>query len=282
MDQTKTNARAEAGTEEKRNYARPKRVEWIRRTNRRLRLLRGSMVVLCGMLLVIGALLLILPNFKVREIVVEGELVTTTAEEIKAASGVSIGTEIIGTDWQVVAQNIERQCPVRVTLTITASKVKIHVTERETVYVKYGDYFLSLDEDFTVMDISQNEADFEGLLRMELPPIAGVVEGEPLHFTNGEADLTYIQTVLNFLETRGLNSRVDLLDVSTKFDVSYVLDGSVQIVLGKVAELDAKMEVVDEILTVKNGADAYAVIDVSDVKRSTYRPVSDSEFLMAG
>lgn len=281
MDQMKNQLGASAQTEQKKPYARPKRMEWIRKTNRRLSLLRGSMVVLCGMLLVVGALLLILPNFKVREIVVEGDLVTTTADEIRTASGVEVGTEIIGTDWKVVAQNIERQCPVRVQLTITASKVKIHVTEREIASVQYGDYWFSLDENFVVTDISQNEADFLGLLRLELPQISGINEGETLCFTDGAIDVSYIQTMIAYMEESSLTSRVTLLDVSDRFNVSYVLDGSVQVVLGKVRELEAKSELVNEILTLKNGADAYSVIDVSDIKRTTYRPVGASEFLMA-
>ena len=281
MDQMKNQSSASAQTEQKKPYARPKRMEWIRRTNRRLSLLRGSMVVLCGMLLVVGALLLILPNFKVREIVVEGDLITTTTDEIIAASGVEIGTELIGTDWKVVAQNIERQLPVEVTLTIRPSKVKIHVKEREIAYVRYGDYWFSLDENFVVTDISQVESDFHGLLRMELPQISGINKGEKLCFADGGVDLTYIQTMIAYMDESGLAPRVALLDVSDQFNVSYVLDGSVQVVLGKVRELDAKSELVEEILALKNGADAYSVIDVSDVKRTTYRPVGASEFLMA-
>lgn len=282
MDQMNNQSSASVQTKQKKPYARPKRMEWIRRTNRRLSLLRGSMVVLCGMLLVVGALLLILPNFKVREIVVEGELVTTTREEIIAASGVEIGTEIIGTDWKVMEQNIERQCPVEIQqITITASKVKIHVKEREIAYVKYGDYWFSLDENFIVTDISQNEADFLGLLRMELPQINGINEGEKLSFADGNMDLTYIQTMIAYMDENGLTPRVALLNVSDRFNVSYVLDGSIQVVLGKVRELDAKSELVNEILSLKNGADAYSVIDVSDVKRTTYRPVGATEFLMA-
>ena len=280
MDQTKQEIRTES-ERPKQNFARPKRMEWIRRTNRRLKLLRCGMAVLCGMVLVMGALLLILPSLKVREIVVEGDLVTTTQEEIIAASGIEIGTEVIGTDWSVAANNIEKQCPVKVQLTVTPFKIKIHVTELETARMKYGDLWVSLDADFKVMDISENEADFEGLLLLELPDIAGINEGEPLQFSDGAVDLSYVKKAIEFLDSKELDSRVDLLDASEKFQVSCVLDGSYRVIFGKVGDLDAKLEIANEIIALKNGIDSYAVIDVSDVKRSTYRPVVDSEFLMA-
>ncbi len=279
MDQTRKQVRVEADRT-KQNYARPKRMEWLKRTNRRLKLLRCGMAALCGMVLVMGALLLLLPAFQVKEIEVVGNLVTTK-EEIIEASGIEYGTEIIGTDWSVAANNIEKQCPVKVQLTVTPFKVKIHVTELETARMKYGDLWVSLDADFKVMDVSENEADFEGLLLLELPAVSGINKGERLNFTDESADLGYVRTVIEFLDAEEISSRVDVLDASEKFNVSCVLDGSYRVIFGKVGDLDAKLEIANEIISLKNGADPYAVINVSDVKRSTYRPVEDFQLLKA-
>ena len=278
MDQTNTKMPPMTETRKQTNYARPKRMEWIRRTNRRLRLLRCGMVVLFGMILLVGALLLILPSFKVKSIVVEGNQLTTE-QEIIDASGIALGTEIIGTDWSIAARNIERQCPVRVTLTITASKVIIHVVELETAYMQYGDYWISVDDNFKVLDISEDASDFEGLVEIKLPGIAGVSIGECLSPTNG-TDLSYAKNIMAFLEDSGINSRVSQIDASEKFGVSCLVDGSYRVIFGKVSDLNAKMEIVDEILEKKQGVDPYAVIDVSDLKKTTYRPVGASEFLM--
>ena len=282
MDQTTTQVRTEADAQQKKNYARPKRMEWLHKTNCQLRLLRCCMVVLCGMLTVIGALLLILPAFKVKKIEVIGDLVTTTEEEIIEASGIAYGTEIIGTDWKVAAKNIEKQCPVHVTLTVTLNKVKIHVTDLGKTQMKYGDYWVALDADFNVVDIRESEEGYDGLLQLKLPKIVGINQGEALCFSDGAVDLNYVRTVVDFLESEDMVSRVGLLDVSEKFNVSCVLDESYRVVLGKVGDLDEKMEIADEIISMKNGADAYALIDVSDVKRSTYRPMDVSTFLYAG
>lgn len=282
MDQTNTKMPPAVETKKKpqSSYARPKRMEWIRKTNRRLRLLRCGMVVLFGMILLVGSLLLILPNFKVREIVVEGDLVTTTEQEIIEASGIEIGTEIIGTDWSVAVINIERQCPVHAVLTITASKVKIHVVEREAAYLQYGDYWISVDADFRVMDISENRSDFDGLVEIKLPGISAVSVGKCVYPISG-TDLSYAKDVMAFLDESGISSRVSQIDASEKFQVSCLVDGSYRVIFGKVSDLSAKMEIVDEILEKKQGVDPYAVIDVSDLRKTTYRPVGASEFLMA-
>ncbi len=282
MDQTNTKMppATETKTKSQSNYASPKRMAWIRRTNRRLRLLRCGMVVLLGMILLVGSLLLILPAFKVKEIVVEGNLVTTTEQEIIEASGIALGTEIIGTDWAVAATNIEKQCPVHVTLTITASKVKIRVVELEKAYMQYGDCWISLDENFTVLDVSADRADFNGLVEIKLPGIVGVREGETLSPVAG-ADLSYAKEMMSFLDESGVGSRVSLIDASEKFGVSCLVDGSYRVIFGKVSDLGTKMEIADEILVKKQGIDPYAVIDVSDLKKTIYRPVGASEFLMA-
>ena len=281
MDQTNTKTAPREETRQQTTYARPKRAEWLRRTNRRLLLLRCGMAVLLGMILLIGVLLLVLPSFKVKEILVEGTLVTTTEQEIIEASGIMEGTEIIGTDWSVAIDNIERRCPIRVeNITITASKVKIQVKELERTYMKYGDIWVSLDEDFRVMDVSGDPADFEGLLEIRLPAIKGVSVGEQVQPITG-TDLSYVKTVMAFLEENGMTARVSNVDASEKFQVSCLVDGSYRVILGKATELSTKMEIVDEILERKQGADSYAVIDVSDLKRTTYRPVGASEFLMS-
>ena len=281
--QIKTNAapNQREGGEGKR-LATPRRAEWVRKTNRRLRWLRGGMVVTIGMLLVLVLLLAVLPAFRVKEIVVEGNTVTST-EEIIAASGIAIGTEIIGTDWSVAMANIEAGCPVRVSkLIYTATKVKITVVELERTYMEYGEVFVSLDEDFTAMRISENEADFEGILKIRLPAIVGITHREAVRFADPAADLSYVSQLLDWLEKAELPAAVSLLNASEKFGVFLVLEDRYRILLGKVGDLDEKMEIAREILATKEGADAFAAVDVSNPLRATYRPVSTYEELLAG
>ena len=78
-----------------------------------------------------------------------------------------------------------------------------------------------------------------------------------------------------------MSARVNCVDVSEKFQISCLVDGNYRVILGKASDLDAKMEIANEILQKKQGVDSYAVIDVSDLKKTTYRPVGAAEFLMA-
>ena len=269
------------GTEAK-TTATPRRIAWVRKTNRRLRWLRGGIVVACGMLLVLGLLLLILPTFQVKEIVVEGNSVTST-EAIIAASGIQMGTEIIGTDWSVAMANIEASCPVKVTkLVYTATKVKITVEELERAYMAYGDVFVSMDKDFTAMRISENEADFEGILKIRLPAIVGVNAREALLPVDPSTDLAYVTTLLDWLEERELTDSVTLLDASDKLRVFLVQDGKYRIVFGRARDLDDKLEAALAVLREKADADAFASVDVTDSDLSVYRPVSSFDELIAG
>ena len=284
MDRNNTQSRAQAGMREgqSNHYARPKRMEWIRRTNRKLRAVRGVMLALCGMIAVIGLLLLILPMFKVKNIVVEGDLVATTADEIIAASGIEYGTEIVGTNWKVASSNVEKQCHVAVKeMRISPFKVTIVVEEKEVLQMQYGEYWVSLDENFRVMDVSMDENEFAGLLQIKLPAVASVSPGEKLLFSNGNVDLKYVTEMVAFLDESELKSRVDLLDVSEKFNVTCTLDGSYRVVLGKVGDLANKMEIANEIISIKEGENTYAVIDVSNVEKTIYRPIEKSELLLA-
>ena len=283
MDQSNNQNRSQEQMREQKNYARPKRMEWIRRTNQKLRIVRGVMVGLCGMIAVVAALLLILPAFKVKDIDVVGvdNLVTTTEDEIIAASGIQIGTEIVGTNWKIAANNIEKQCLVKVDLEIQPFKVIIRVKEKQELRMQYGDYWVSLDENFHVLNITQDEEELAGLLQVKLPNISSIKMNEPLKFTNEETDLEYVKNTLEFLENSGMMDRVDLLDASEKFNVSCTLDGTYRVVLGKIGDLERKLQVANEIISLKNGKDSYAVIDVSDAEKSIYRPIQQSELLLA-
>ena len=282
MDQARAQSRPQADLREKRNenYARPKRMEWIKRTNRKLKTVRGAMLAICGMIAVIGALLLILPAFKVRSIVVEGDLIATTQEEIISASGIEYGTEILGTNWKIASSNIEKQCHVQVKeMRISPFKVTIVVKEKEVLQMQYGDYWVSLDENFRVMDVSTDALAFSGLLQVKLPAVTSVTPGESLQFANGKGNLEYVSEMVSFLDESGLKSRVSLLDASEKFNVTCTLDDSYRIVLGKVGDLENKMRIADEIISLKNGENPCAVIDVSDVEKSIYRPIEKAELL---
>lgn len=258
---------------------RPQRAAWVKKNQRQLGLLRAVIVAIGVVALLLGLLLLVLPAFKVKEIVVTGNT-HTSYEEIVNAADVKAGDEIVGLDLHRVIDNIQRNCPVYViSARVTPTKLVIEVSERETMYVSYADKWFSLDNELNVLDVSDREEDFSSLLKVSLPPIQRMTLHAPIQFCNSDTDLSYIREMVESLDAMALTDRVDLLDVSEKFNVSYVMDGSLRIVLGKVSALNEKYEMAERILLAKGEAIDCAVIDVSDVKKSTFRPVSAVELM---
>ncbi len=278
MDQEKRPNASETQTRDLPLGGRPGRAAWVKKNNRRLRTLRGAIVVISALTLLLGLLILLLPAFKVKEIVVSGNTVTTD-EEIVSASGVTIGDEILGVDLHAVVKGIQDQCYVRVTARLTPSKLILEITERAEMYASVGGSWVSLDRDLNVVQISNDKTDFAGLLRVELPDVSGLCVNQPVLFRNEGIDRSYIGKMLDTLDEMELTEQVDLLDVSEKFNVSYVLNGNLRVVLGSVSDLSVKHELVEQILLANDGGSECAVIDVSDLKKSTYRPVASVELL---
>ena len=262
---------------------RPERAAWARKTDRRLHLLRVLMVFIGSVVLLLGLLLLLLPCFRVKKIEVSGELEGVTEQELIDASGVQIGEEIIGMDLRAVLDRLEAAYPnQRFTVSPTPFSIKIRVEQQAVAYMAYGENYFSLDRDFRVLAVSDSAEAFRGLLCIRLPEITGVTVGQPVVFADTGIDRGYISTMLELFEALELTDRVDLLDVSRKFNVSYVLDGSTRIVLGSVSDLEVKLELAGKMLDARQGSADYAVVDVSDLKKSTYRPMESYDMLMAG
>jgi hypothetical protein len=194
---------------------------------------------------------------------------------------VKIGDETVGLDLHEVARRIQSECPVRVTLTLSATKLKISVTERETLYIEYGDRYFSLSRELEVLDVSDTEEAFVGLIRAKLPAIEGLTVGQQVVFCNREIDRGYVSDMLDWLGEKAISERVELLDVSEKYNVSYVLDGTHRIVVGRVSDLAVKHRLAEEIMELRQGDSPCAVVDVSDLQRSTYRPLESVELLKA-
>ena len=65
-----------------------------------------------------------------------------------------------------------------------------------------------------------------------------------------------------------------------KYGISYLLQETCRVELGNVSQIDAKHSLALEILKEKNDPEAYAVINVSNPQKPTYRMVGMSEVLL--
>ncbi len=280
MNQNNTRLRQE----EPISSGRPERAAWMQKKNRKLKLLRIGIVTLCLLTVLVALLLLVLPSLKVRAIEVEftDGSKRISAQTVIDATGVSVGDEILSIDLNAVMASIKAKCPDLVveSVSVTPTKLKIKVSDRAVMTVEYGEHWYALASDLTVLSESAVKEPYAALLTVHLPDIYTIKVGETVRFLNGQTDRSYISEAIVFLRENELLERTTLLDVSEKFNVSCVLDGTLQVKLGRMSELEHKLEMVEQILERRGGANEFAVIDVSDPERSTYRPLTSAEFLL--
>lgn len=250
-----------------------------------LRLLQRAMMVLAGMVVVIGILLLVLPTFRVQTISVEG-VAYYTEEQIIKASGISIGQEILGIDTDEVYRSIWDACIYvdELSIELRMNSVTIVVKERSNVlYTEFAGRYFSVDStDFRVLEQSYDESAFADFLKVELPQIESISMGKPINFENKSLNLSYVGELIEALDANGVIETVSFLDCSSKFNASYVMDQTCRVNLGRVDELGDKLRVVEGILEMKGDLGGMsAVVDVTNLRKPTFRLVGGSELLMS-
>ncbi len=258
---------------------------YVRRPQKRgpdegaLRVLRGAMLICGAVILVLGLLLVIFPMFKVQNIVVEGNNYCDE-QAIIAASGIVNGNELIGLDLESAMYAIFANCPNGETCSSSISfpfTVKIRITEQEGVmYAAFQDKYFSFNRDLRVLEIKSNgEEQFSPFLHVKLPAVAAVYPGRTIQFVNSGAELSYLTSLLDTLSRKNLLKDVTYIDFSERFSLSYVLNDTCRVEIGKLADIDLKLTCAEEILKQKGGiAAGYAVIDVSNTDKSTYQKIT--------
>lgn len=247
-----------------------------------LRMLEGGMLILAGLIVLLGLILILLPMFRIQSIEVEGNTIHTT-EEIIEASGLEVGQELFSVNRKDVNYGIWTNCKYVDEIAVVRSfnKVKIIVVEKENVMVtSFNGKYFSFDTDFCVIEEAPSEAHMAHLVKVELPLIQSLSVGGKITFENSERDMSHVGEVLSALRESGTLSRVTQIDFSKKYSISYVLSSACRVHLGSVTDLDAKLSMTEAILSRKAWTqDTPAVVDVSNLKKPTFRALSIGEVL---
>ncbi len=247
-----------------------------------LQMLEGGMLIIAGLIVLLGLILIVLPMFRVQSIEVEGNSIHTT-QEIVEASGLEVGQELFSVNRKDVNYGIWTKCRYVDEIAVVRSfnKVKIIVVEKENVMVtSFNGKYFSFDADFYVIEESPSEEHMRHFLTVELPRIQSLTVGGDMIFENGESDMSYVQQVVSALRERGVLSGVTMIDFSKKYNVSYVLSDSCRVYLGSVSDVSAKLAMTEHILSLKEWTqDTPAVVDVSNLKKPTFRSLSTGEVL---
>lgn len=258
----------------------PVRRQRTNKNRKKLHLLRIAMLPVIALILITGLLLIILPSFHVKEIVVEGNT-TYTAEEIIAASGIQIGDEMVSVffDKSDRIHKIFDACPVQnAMITCGFSKVTITVTEIQNVMYTEGDgEWYSLDTELRVLEKNAEQSAFSSFLRVKLPTVAATVVGAPIVFSNPEINYDYIGSFIRTLEEYELLSTVTYVDFSDMRFLSCVIGDRIRLEVGNSSDMERKMTLFSDILK-KRGNEGFFVIDVSNpLGEGTYKAISELE-----
>ncbi len=240
--------------------------------------LRLAMLVLCGLILVLGLVLLILPMIRVSEITVSGNSFYSS-EEIIQACGIEIGDELLAIDYETASKGVtDLKYVSRVNIKTRFGKLFIEVTERATPMVAevHGRYY-TFDRSLTVLEASDTPEAFASFIKVTLPEVLWIEVGEPILFAASAGDLGYLERLFAALEEKGCVSQVTAIDISHAYAVSFTLSNSCRIKVGKVSEMPLKLSLADTILASRTSpATGLAVVDVSSTEKPTYREVAAS------
>lgn len=243
-----------------------------------LSLLQLGMLASGAVIVVLALVLLILPMFKINNIVVEGNQYYND-DEVAAMAGIAVGDELFGWDMQTACNSIMEAYPYAsdIYVSIQFFTVKIEIVEKPTVmYAAYQNQYFSFDRDLRVLEMkTDGEEAFSPFLRVKLPALAVSQVGYKLQFANAELDPAYLTDLLDLLSEGQLLENVTYIDFSERFSLSFVLSNSTRVEIGDLKDMAVKLTLVKEEMN-KNSADhnIYAVIDVSNTNKPIYRQIS--------
>lgn len=266
------------------NNVHPTRHRRMKKNEKKLRLLQLIMTAVIISILIVGMLLLILPKFRVKTIVVEGEgLTETEKQQILVASEIDVGDEI----WAVKAGHKSREidnkiyeaCPYIDTISISCgmSKVTITVTKAQNLmYTEHAGEWYAFDPDLQVWMKNAEQSAFSPFLKAKLPTVSSMQVGQMVQFKNADISYGYVAELVDGLKQAEVLEHVTYIDFSNKFSLSCVIEDTFRMEIGDMSMLDRKLACFYQVLKEKN-SNAFAVIDVSDPTKATYRTVSQNE-----
>ncbi|MBQ9805427.1 MAG: hypothetical protein IJW49_02810 [Clostridia bacterium] len=250
-----------------------------------LRLLRLGMLISSAAILLIGLILIILPMFRVSSIDVVNNTFYTDEQIIDAAQ-LAVDQELFALpdDDELRNRIFEwdtKHCIKTIGIERRFGSITITVTEvKNMMYTEQNGTFYVLDSDLKTMYATDDEASLSAYPKVTLPAGAAFIPGEAVQFSSNTPDTAYIGELVRELDARGYWDQITELDFSGKFSVSYVMQDACRIKLGKVGDMNVKMNLVARIMELKNvDFQTLSVVDVSNTEKPTYRALSSYEQL---
>ena len=202
------------------------------------------------LLLLLTAILIVVvmtvPIFEIRTVIVEGNS-RLTAEEIHAAAAVPKGTNI----FRVRMQNIEERVltlPYVKTAKVNRrfpDKVRIAISEREeAAAIKSGGGYAVIDDTGRVLRLSLEKED---MLIFSGCEVENAEVGESIRLVEGQTPDDFF-TLIASLRCQDLLKEMQTLTIASSIDVQLETKGGMQIYLGSMEDMEYKLQLVKQIL----------------------------------
>ncbi len=186
--------------------------------------------------------------FKVESVRCEG-ITLYDPDEMVARAGVEVGAQLYRVDREGIAARLSAEYPylknVRVGYDLPTGVVIFAEEDKPGYYTELAGRYYILSPEMRVLESipaerQTLEENYGALLRLELPPIAGAVVGSPIRYFNPSSEL-YINEMIDRLTTGEYADKINSIDLSSRYALSFRYDGRIDVLLGDATELSSKI-----------------------------------------
>lgn len=213
--------------------------------------------------------------FNINEFTVEGNSHYST-DEIIHASGLEKGQNMFRLNKFDVIDRIKQSLPYLSDVTINRnlpSTMVISVTETSPFcYLAWQGYFYIMDKELKLLEASEIQP--EGLAEIEGIEPVSPQPGQLVADADGK-EQTLVKITRSISDNIGAEN-ITSIKISDIYDLSFVYDSRVTVLLGSSERMDEKIKLTKYVLD-ENESKEHAQIDVSSGTKAYYRAVSVEE-----
>lgn len=220
---------------------------------------------------------IILLLFPVVEIEVSGDSRYSYTEIIEA-SGVKKGARLYYVNENKAENKTLEKLPYLESVEVNSyfpNRVKIEIKEFEDIYlVSHEDGYCYVNGKFEILEVVEETSSFEELSDVFVK-LEQNLSGEIGDTYEGE-DSKRANELVGYLKEYGFYQHLNIVDVSKKYDISFVIEKKFQFVIGSMSDVGEKIDVSFKVcFTDDFKREENCIIDSSDKKRVILRYVTD-------
>lgn len=202
-------------------------------------------------------------------------------EELLEVSGLSMGDGLPVFDQNRVEEMTVAGLPYVESCNVSVelpNKLIFELIEANAVaYTKIANEYFALSDVMRVLERSENEANFKGLIYVDLPPIATAIVGEIITLEDDKSH-DFLVEFLALLNESELSGRVGRIFFDEKFSIVLVVDERFKVRFGSPKEHNYKFAIINALIKDNSESADYGIIDVTVPQKSGFTPQSTLDF----